>query len=381
MKTENSKEIRLWDLIDSNVYVKIKSPLREDFFNYLIKISGGYRKLSKKVNTTFGHLFQQKKGMYFLSIKLLKKLLEECSNDKKPFFENEIEKNIEELKVRSNSASIKDPMFPIRLTKAIARIAGHLVGDGGIKSNLIVHYTNEKPELLESFRNDVLDAFGYVKYGSYLHKNKEHIKTVWFPRIVGVLLTKMMGKQVKRHKHIPKIIKEADGNLKSAFLGSLFDDEGSVSVDAYSISIMMTGRKLVNDVKKLLGEIGISCGKISTYKPSEFAFGKEYTMRLNYQFYISGKINLRKFSELITLDHIEKKKNMRKLIQKYKNFKFEELKNLILEQIILCDYGVSPLDISKRLNIGYVNSRHFLYRLEKEGIVLSKGKPKIYVIK
>jgi intein/homing endonuclease len=185
----------------------------------------------------------------------------------------------------------------------LARIAGHVVGDGGINSNLIVHYTNEKSELLDIFRKCILETFGEVKYGFYAHKNKEHIKTVWFPRIVGLLLAKMIGKQVKKYKHVPKIILEADNNLKSIFLGALFDDEGRVSVDAYTISIIMTGKKLVKDVKKLLEEIGISCGKISVIEPDEFSFGKKYKMRLGYQFYISGKISLKRFSELINFEN------------------------------------------------------------------------------
>lgn len=382
MKTENSNEIKLWDLLDSNVFIKIKNPLREEFFNYLTTVYGGYRKLGKKVDVTYGHLFQQKKGFYFTSLNLLNRLLDLFSENIKIKFRKEIENNIEEIKLRSRSSPIKNPNFPIRPSETLARIIGHIVGDGGIKNTLIVHYTNEDSELLDSFRKDVLEIFGDVKYGSYLHKDKEHIKTIWFPRIIGLLLAKMIGKQVKRHKHVPRIISESDNNLKPIFLSALFDDEGRVNVDAYSISIMMTGKKLVNDVKALIKDIGISSGKISVVKPNEFRFGKKYKMRLAYQFYISGKINLKKFSELINFNHSIKKNDMKNLIQKYKTYKFEELKELVLNQMKLNTNGITAFEISRRLNRNSGSFRQFLYKLEKEGVIVSKGsRPKTYVIK
>lgn len=383
MKTENSTEIKIWDLKDSNVYIKIKSPIREEFFVYLTKNSS-YKKLGKKVGVTFSYLFQQKKGMYFLSMNLLDKLLDICSEDKKLEFRKRIENNVEEVKVRSRSSSIKNPRFPIRLTETLARIAGHSVGDGGINNSFIVHYTNENSELLDSFRKDILETFGKVKCGSYTHKNKEHIKTIWFPRIVGLLLAKMIGKQVKKYKHVPKIILESDNNLKSIFLGALFDDEGRVNVDAYTISIMMTGKKLIKDVKKLLEEIDISCGKISVIEPDEFSFGKKYKMRLKYQFYISGKISLKRFSELINFNHFRKKIDMKNLIQKYKTYKFEELKELVLEQLRLNSNGINAFEISEKLNRKSSGSfRQFLCKLEKKGMISSvkRNNLKTYVVK
>jgi hypothetical protein len=313
------RKIKLWDLCDLEIYIKIKNPLREEFFRYLLKTSGGYKKLSNKVGITFGHIYDQRKGRYFTSLKIIKKFLDICPENKRSEFKDKIENNIEEIKVGSRSTSIKNPKFPISFSPTLARIAGHLVGDGGIKNNLIVHYTNACSSLLDEFHKDILEIFGDVKYGEYIHVNKEHIKTVWFPRIIGLLLRKIFGQQVKGLKHVPKIIFEVDNNSKASFLRALFDDEGYVNVKSYVISIEMAGKKLVEDIKILLKELGISTGRTATIKRNYIGWRTKYQNKIKYQFYISGKLNLKQFSELINFNHPKKKEKLRILIQKYRH--------------------------------------------------------------
>ncbi|MEM5782066.1 MAG: hypothetical protein QXD43_02615 [Candidatus Aenigmatarchaeota archaeon] len=49
MKAENSNEIKLRDLYDSNIYVKIKSSLIEEFFAHLTKILESFRQFLYKL--------------------------------------------------------------------------------------------------------------------------------------------------------------------------------------------------------------------------------------------------------------------------------------------------------------------------------------------
>jgi len=314
-------ELELWDLYDPHVYIKIKNPLREKFFRYLLKILGGYKKLSNKVGITFGHIYDLKKGHYFTSLKIINKLLNICPKNKKSEFKNKIGNNIEEIKVRSRSASIKNPKFPINFSTILARIAGHLVGDGGINNSLIVHYTNTNYYLLNQFKKDILQVFGNIKYGKYSHSGKKHVKTIWFPRVIGLLLNKMFGKQVKGSKHIPKIIFKSDNKYKTIFLRALFDDEGSVHVEPYTISLMMVGKNFIKNIKKLLKELGINTSRISPIKRNsmDYYIDTKYQTKTKYLFYISGKDNLRQFSKLVNFNHPKKKEKLTILLQKYQH--------------------------------------------------------------
>lgn len=311
-------KIEIWDLNNSNVCIKIKNPLREEFFMCLLKLTGGYRKLGERVGLTLGHVYDLKKGKYFISLKLINKFLNICPENIKLHFKHKIETNIEKIKIRSRSTSIINPKFPIQYSSILARIAGHLVGDGGINNTLIVHYTNTNSYLLEEFRKDISKTFRNVKNGEYSHSSKDHVKTVWFPRIIGLLLTKMFGKQLRKSKHIPKIIIGSDNISKAIFLRALFDDEGSVNIESYTIALEMTGRNLIRNIKNLLKEFGINAGKIAKIKRKDDKWKGKYQIQTKYKFYISGKINLERFYKLINFNHPEKKTKLKVLIQKYK---------------------------------------------------------------
>lgn len=87
-----------------------------------------------------------------------------------------IEENTEEIKYGAVGKSIRIPKFPIRFSPILSRIAGHIIGDGGIickKSNYTVYYSNKRKELIAQFKNDVIEIFGDVK-PSYTYFKKKN---------------------------------------------------------------------------------------------------------------------------------------------------------------------------------------------------------------
>jgi len=135
---------------------------------------------------------------------------------------------------------------------------------------------------------------------------------------------------------------------------------------------------------KFLTEPALLIGKTSIIESDSSSFGKKYNIRTRFQFYISGKINLYKFGELINFSHTRKRNDLKILLQKYKTYKSEELKELVLKQLKLNVDGINASEISEKLNRKYSGSfRHFLCKLEREGVISSTKRKnlKTYVIK
>lgn len=306
-----NKTLTIWDLDGSSVYIKIKSPYREELFKHLIDNHGGFRGLAKRVNLTFDFIFKQKKGRYFASLKQIKRFLDLIPEDKRSYFRNTIENNVEAIKLQSSSNSITEPILPIKHSPVLFRIAGHLVGDGGIRNDNIVHYTNINQSLLNEFRNDIIVTFGDVRPGEFKHAGREYVKTVWFPGIIGFLIKSYFGKNGKNFKSMPNLIPDSDDESKANFLRALFDDEGCVSIAGKTISLKMLNKGFVDSIKTLLNDFEIATGKTSKC----FTIGEKNP---RFRFYISNKINLEKFYRLIGFNHPEKEQKLKTLLFSYK---------------------------------------------------------------
>ena len=301
--------LKLWDLPESSVYIKIRSPLREEFFSYLASNFGGYRVLGKKLKMTTASVFKKKTGKYFTSLRLIKKLLDMCPIDLRYSFKERIENNVEEIKAQSSSNSIINPKFPLEFSQYLARIAGHLIGDGGVKNDNIVHYTGNCIFLLDEFRNDIIDVIGHTKCGEYCHRRKED-KTIWFSGIVGIILKNFFKDCGSNFKIVPKLILDSDEKSKLLFLRSLFDDESHVNMSAKTIMFKMSNISVIKIIKSLLEDFDIVTGKIGKTRNSE-------DEKFRYYFYISNKTNLDKFNKLIGFTDPEKKSSLNSLIQEY----------------------------------------------------------------
>jgi len=367
-------EVSLQDL-SRRVYIRLKEPFRIEFFNYVAERSGNMSKLAASFGITRQYIHMYKKGVYSIPLRFVEKLLDICPKDKRSEILNKLQNNVEEIKLGPTGKPIINPKLPIKFSPSLAQIAGHIIGDGGIRKDLIVRYTNQCDFLHNQFRKDILTTLGDVRPSSYRHVDNKQTKTIVFPGVVGLILTKFLGKQRKKFKHIPEVILHSDKKSKSLFLRALFDDEGSVIIAPYTISFKMANKRIIYTIKEMLAQFGIKTGKTIKIKGTQ-------TRRARYQFYICGKTNLERFNSEICFDNPKQKEKLNLLLKKYWKYQTEEFRNIVIK--LLEENGdMNFSELAKKLNRKTTSwLRKRLIKLEKEGIINTRmgGRLKIYFV-
>jgi hypothetical protein len=368
-----NNEVHLWDLSDK-VYIKIKDKCRKDFFDYLLKTADNVHNLAGLIGKNTIYSFRKyERGEVSISLKLVKEMVSILNENQKNMFMNYIEKNLKKVKFGLRKAkSIRNPSFPIIFSPILARIAGHLVGDGGIYDKDYdqgVYYTNKSDALINQFKEDILNVFGDVDFKIFEDK-RGNIKTIKFPSIIGLILTTFFGHQIRNLKHVPKIIIDSEKITKAYFLRSLYDDESSVYKN--KIQIFMSNKDVIEDVKEILKIFEIKPGKIQKingYENTQPQFG----------FSICSGIDLTIFNREIVFGHPEKKKKLKLYLKKYKTFKHRryEFRNSIIST--LKENGsMNIFDLAEKLNQKSIKGfRKELWRLERRNLiksVINRGK-------
>ncbi len=372
---EEKNNVGLWDLPEDKVYVKIKEDVRYEFFKFVKTNYGGAKKLSKLLKTRIetAYIYNWKHAIRFCPLWFIKPLISDNKNLSKL-----IQDNIEGLKSRSNGTSINGIKFPLNLSKCLARMCGHLIGDGGIISSGIekyrVYYANKSRFLIKQFKTDMLETFGKLEFDEYLDSRYDVIQ-IKIPKIIGIILTEFFGLQSKNFKHIPKSIKDADKDLKTEFLKSLFDDEGSVHIKGRKITLGVTARNVLIETKKLLEELDIETSDISeTHRAGN--------RKPFYNLTITGWWNFERFREFVGFYHPLKSTGLKTLIDSLSHYRLmpHETRNIII-QTIKSKNGMTIKDLDKELNRPIETLKYHLHNLEKAKIIKSsvaKQNLKIY---
>lgn len=379
MKMEEKAKVDLWDLPEYKVYVKIKDNIRYEFFKFIRTKHGGAKKLSRLLGIRIenAYIYNWKYCVRFCSLKILKKLLSLMKNKDRKFYMKLISSNIEKLKAPSKGGEISNIIFPIRLSASLARIAGNLVGDGGISSEgedrYRAYYTNKSRQLVQKFKKEILNVFPTVKIQEVIDKRYNTVK-IKLPRIAGIVLSTFFGFQNNELKHVPESIKNSSTRIKSAFLRALFDDEGSVDIKGRKITIGVTVRSILDDMKNLLEEFNIQTSKIAEIK-------RTGNRKIFYNIAITGWWNFENFKKSIGFYHPLKSAKLKILIGS-SNYRLmpHETRNKINE-IIKNRNGINIKDLSKELKKPIETLKYHLHNLEKAKIIKSsvaKQNLKIY---
>jgi hypothetical protein len=375
------EEITIWNLPDKKVYLKIKESVRIKFFKKAIISSGSMVKLTKSLNlgshdSIRGYLY----GYYFVPLWIIKELLNRLPEKNRHAFTTEIENNIEEIKTPCGK-SIKNPL-PIRFSSTIAKIAGHLVGDGGIRlknESYTVRYANNSFFLIKKFKEDMKRIFPEADFCLYQRK-KDREEPTWnisFHSIIGVILTNLFGPLEGDAKHVPDIILNSNKESKASFLRALFDDEATSPV-SHCIRLEMANRNVVENARNMLFEFGIRPGKMKE-------INDPHSKKLKYNFNISGFYDLRTFNNQIGFDFPEKGKKLKDMIKGYKHIQYKpgEIKPLIINTLNK-KTELSLYELAKELDRKpTAKFRRNVLTLEKESILKSrivKNRLKIYSI-
>jgi hypothetical protein len=304
------EQIDLWDLTDKRIRVKFQQHVIGKFLDYCVDLIGKKTTLSKLVNkpNLLRHFNDYKFNRSSISLDMVKSLVKILPYNEKENFKTELRNNLLEIKLGGSlSKPIRNPKFPITLSKDFLEFLGHLLGDGCIEfiSNCpIIWYTNKSDELINRFSEIVKNIFGDVDL--YKRVQKNGVKDIRCPTIVGIILNELL----KSSLNSLDFIKKLDNEQKIVFLRALFDDEGCVSIKKYQIIIEMANKTLIEYIKSLLLELGIRSGKIS--KVVEIDYKNRYRIS------ISGKENLELFYRKINFINRDKRNKLYILLNSYK---------------------------------------------------------------
>jgi len=184
-----------------------------------------------------------------------------------------------------------DNPFPLAWSEVLARLLGHLLGDGSIHVNeeenvVDVRYHNTDRQLIESFATDIESLFGVYPTISEREGRESHHRTryqVNLSAAVGRLVVRILD--AISEKGCPNVSRP----YRPAFIGALFDDEGHVSREQKAF-IANTDHELLRGVGTMLAAEGVDT-KIA---PTQ------------HKLHIRGRPNLRRFLDLVPLASPEK---------------------------------------------------------------------------
>ena len=351
------KEIHVWDLPIKKVYIQLRSPFREEFFNKAYKKFNNWKLLGEYLNikrgdTRIARDWKQGRCCYPLDIILKISRLINTS-------EYEIEKNIVQIKAKkmlnkrggSSGKPLDNPKFPIKINADFAEILGHISGDGTIsrwnpKKGIKTAYTNSEINLVNKFDRLISDVFGEIKSslqtrtkGNYRRPNYQIV----YPTIISYIILAIYDyKTTNEGQELPKAIFNLNKDAQCRFLRALFDDEGYVNLKRKVIRIGMKPKKCIEQTQKILQNVNIPTTDIIKEKKEGGYF---YSIRL------SNSEGVIKFHKKIGFEHPMKKEKLNKLI--CKGWKFKRFSNgmakIKIKELLKNNENITINQISKIL--------------------------------
>ena len=201
---------------------------------------------------------------------------------------------------------------------AFFRILGHILGDGGIhvpksESRYRAFYTNNKQDLIDSFKKDIHQVFGNFKLYHRIRESK--VQELWLPTTIGLLFYELFEyKNFQKRKRVPKwVVNTKNKKLLGHFLQAIYDDDGYLYPKKYMIVFSQNSFELTNDIRNVISKIGI--------KPNQMLIHRSKGKTTMHYFSITGKENFLLFNKYIGFMHPEKKKKLNTLLNNYQGKK------------------------------------------------------------
>jgi len=361
--------IHFWDLSDS-----ARFSLDGNFCKKLFDqaCGGDLHSLAKELNISYPFVCQLRRLMYSIP----KNILISLSNlSKTPL--SEIEINIVFVRTRhGHKSNIK---FPICSSDEMASLVGHVYGDGFISNKKRqFEYSNTNRNLIKEVELLVERVFGIKPITKKLQR-------ITFPSIVGEIL-KCFGApsapKVLNYVEIPNWVLYGKKSFKKAFLRAIFDDDGSVMLsenfNAKGVNLHWTVHSsktevlsnIFNQIKKMLEEFNIYCGKPIVAREYFKGNGKHIVMYIN----ITDYLSLVNFYKEIGFTNELKKIKLEKILLRGNRCNKQEsiiLKNSIIK--LLENKKMSTADLAESLNVSIQKIRKKLIQLEREDSVERTG--------
>jgi hypothetical protein len=318
------KTLTLEDFPKEKTFICLKNELNKKLVKKAIKKAGSQRLLANKIkqNLNFPKIKQTTISLW-LRNSFLRLDLVEWLND----YINlslDLETETKQIKGESTSRPIDNTILFVEMSESLAIILANLYCDGtsSDKDGHTTNYYNQNENLLNNFRIHLKKVFGKVVLLEYCNEATK-VKHINIPHFIGRLLYK----KFKLYSHrVPEKIKTSEENVKSAYLRTVFDDEGTVSKYYGQIRLKMKYESYLKDIKYLLNSIGIECSNITLEKSNKDKYGSKC-----YYLGISGQYNLRTFLEKIGSNHPQKLLKLKKAVSKikFKNYGYKTNKKIL----------------------------------------------------
>lgn len=296
------KELHLWDLPYDRVYVKLEESFQEKIILGAKYKYGSWPKLAEQLDCNSRSVMNWANSKNFMPLSLLIKIAS-ITGVELEIIENQIKAIATGRKTKINGKRgepVYNIKFPIKITPELARVLARFMGDGCIKVSWYYDsvYYNKEDTLINAMIEDVKSVFGDMKVSVTLDRGT---KCVRFPNIVGLIIVTMFGEVGTLKARIPQDILDSTEDIKLAFLGAYFDDEGTVD-SKHPLARYYTANEVTsNSLANLLANVGIRTG---AGKSKYIGRSKENFM---YHVNITGKNNVRNFALKIKPLHKRKR--------------------------------------------------------------------------
>ncbi|MFA5142715.1 MAG: chromosome segregation protein SMC [Candidatus Omnitrophota bacterium] len=306
---------------EDSVYI----PYSEELLEFIYSVKAGYKTLSEMSGSLNIKQLTLRSAMDGQAIALpaLTGMLGECGITEVPDFVTIVKSK------GTGSFSV-----PREMTPEIARVIGYLISEGGSAKGNQIWFVNEDEKMVEDFIACAKAGFG-VEAKAFNYKKCAKAVLI-FSHALCQFLEKAFELKIdglSKDKKVPSQIFAADQEIITAFLSSLFEGDGYVSVGRLSDKLpyfeyATASKSLAEGVASLLLRLGVIA--VIREKNKCAANTDSKIKRKYYSVYIYGQENVKKLSGLL---------------------RFVGKKSGKLEKIKALDYKTNPnLDLIPEVN-------------------------------
>lgn len=354
---KNNRTWNILDVLEDKLYVNLNTDFRKYLYSLLKSRNILHKDLANNLKIPRSQVSKNLSGKQDFRYKHLLYICNLLDISK-----SQAVNNIKSISLKNYKEKSHNLKFNITFDQYLVRIIGHICGDGSLRANHNIGYTNKEQNLINDFILSFQKSFGRIPYCRYL--SLDGTTNLGFPRITGLFLSRVFPKI--EQNTIPMQHLLANKCLIPQFLGAIFDDEGHVSVRSKGLEIMLSQKNVLNNIRILFEAIGITCSNIKKKNNSQWD--------PMHRFSIYRRKNIRKFYQIINLNHPKKKKLLRDLLNSYsKKYVDYELREKILNELQTSSKTSS--DLVKLSDAPLSSICKCLTKLEKEGGTI---KEKVY---
>lgn len=367
IKENKQVEIHLWDF-PSTIYFLIKPNIRKKYFNKIYSFYKSKRKAARNLGIDLATIRNYERAFsikykikhpQYTPIQFFKKTLH-LFNQK---FLEKLEKNVIAISTR-NGFDVKNPKLPILESPELYNIIGHMIADGSAPKRSTPYYVNSCQRLRDIFKKN-LKVFGTSEISEYQEGNKVLIN---FSKTLTDILSDFFDIQFTFPNRIPKLIFNSPSKCKTAFLQSLFDDDGTMTAQ---LVVGIHNLNIMKEIKLLINSIGINTNNLVVHRYTR----QEYIHKKDKVTLAIPPREYEKFRDLIGFSHPEKSRKLGIAIKTKNRKQRTRDPNHIQKRIlgILQNKPSKTMEIANDLLFKRTGIMSHLDMLLKKGLIEKKG--------